>query len=59
MIFKHEFVKGSFDLFEPQSSHQFDQNYSSINHIVDLNDCDLSIDGPTPQEHDSNYEPYN
>jgi len=59
MLFEHEFVEGSFNLFEPQSSHQFDQNYPSINHIVNLDDWDPLIDGPTPQEHDSYYKPYN
>jgi len=59
IFFENEFVKGSFNLFEPQSSHQFDQNYSSINHIISLDDWEPLIDGHIPQENDADYEPYN
>jgi len=59
MIFEHEFVERSFNLFEPQMSHHFDHTYSSIDHILDLDDWDPLIDGPILQEQDSDYEPYN
>jgi len=59
MFFENEFVEGSFNLFEPQSSHQFDQTYSSIDDIISLDEWEPLINGSTPQENDSDYEPYN
>ena len=43
MIFEHEFVEQSFNLFEPQMSHHFNHTYSSIDHILDLDDWDPLI----------------
>jgi len=58
MIFEHEFVEGSFDLFEPIATQYFDQGFGSINTEL-TDDWDPLVDGPTPQENDSDYEPYN
>jgi len=59
MHFKYEFIVGCFDLFKHQSSHQFDRSYSSINHIVNLDNWDPRFDRPKPQENGCDYTPYN
>jgi len=58
IFFEHEFIEGNLDLFEPTTTHHFDQGFQSID--SELTDhWDPRIDGPIPQENDSDYEPYN
>jgi len=58
MLFKHEFVEGSFNLFKTISTQHFHQGFGAIDTEI-TNDWNPLIDRPTPEEHNSDYEPYN
>ena len=52
-----KFFSEKLDFFEPTYTHHYDQSFGSIN--TELDNWDPLVDGPTPQQDDSDYEPYN
>jgi len=45
----HQYLLEFSNIFEPTSQYLFDHTFSTINSILDLNEWDTEIDGPTPE----------
>ena len=55
---RNEFFSEKIDLFEPITTHRFDQSFGSIDTEITEPSWNSQFEGPPPQSNDSDYEPY-
>ena len=57
LVFQHKSITFA-DIFEPTTTHGFDQTYGSIASELAETPWNHHFDGSQPQQNDSDYEPY-
>ena len=47
----HQYLLDLSDIFEPTTTHHFDQSYNRLDELLNADDWDIEIDGPIPEEY--------